>query len=113
VLDSNFGRATFPESISNRRQETGSLQFDARPQFDDLIRRDAKELGSVGRIALHPYTEVFTSQSFQAQVKPIYTLDEALTCALTANLQLDFGGNFSLNGVAPRTQLYTGLSQRF
>jgi hypothetical protein len=40
-------------------------------------------------------------------------LDEALTCALTPNLQLDFGGNFSLNGVAPRAQLYTGLSQRF
>ena len=31
-----------------------SLQFDARPHFDDTIRRDAKELGSVGRIALHP-----------------------------------------------------------
>jgi len=30
-----------------------------------------------------------------------------------ADLQLDFGGNFSLNGVPPRTQLYTGLSQRF
>ena len=59
------------------------------------------------------YTEVFTTQSFQGQEKPIYTLDEALTCALTPNLQLDFGGNFSLNGVAPRAQLYTGLSQRF
>jgi len=59
------------------------------------------------------YTEVFTSQSFQSQDKPIYTLDEALTCALTQNLQLDFGGNFSLNDVPPRTQLYTGLSQRF
>jgi hypothetical protein len=43
----------------------------------------------------------------------IYTLDAALTCALTAALQLDMGGNFSLNGVAPRAQLYTGLSQRF
>jgi hypothetical protein len=59
------------------------------------------------------YTEVFTSQSFQAREKPIYTLDEALTYALSPNLQLDLGGNFSLNGVVPRTQLYMGLSQRF
>lgn len=59
------------------------------------------------------FTEVFTTQSFQARDKPIYTLDEALTCALSANLQLDFGGNFTLNGVAPRAQFYTGLSQRF
>jgi hypothetical protein len=59
------------------------------------------------------YTEAFTSQSFQAGDKPFYTLDEALTCALTPTLQLDFGGNFSLNGVAPRAQLFIGLSQRF
>jgi hypothetical protein len=59
------------------------------------------------------YSEIFTTQSFQAQAKPIYTQDDALTCALTANLQLDFGGNFSLNGVALRAQLYAGLSQRF
>ncbi len=59
------------------------------------------------------YTEAFTTQAFRAQDKPIYTLDEALTCALTANLQLDFGGNFSLNDAAPRAQLYLGLSQRF
>ena len=43
----------------------------------------------------------------------VYTLDEALTYALSPNLQLDLGGNFSLNGVVPRTQLYMGLSQRF
>jgi hypothetical protein len=59
------------------------------------------------------YSEIFTTQSFQSSEKAVYTLDEALTCALSANLQLDFGGNFSLNGVAPRTQLYLGLSQRF
>jgi hypothetical protein len=59
------------------------------------------------------YTEVFTSQAFQSQDKSVYTLDEALTYALTPNLQLDFGGNFSLNSVPPRTQLYMGLSQRF
>jgi hypothetical protein len=59
------------------------------------------------------YSEVFTTQSFHAQYQPIYTLDEALTCALTPNLQLDFGGNFGLNGVTPRAQFYAGLSQRF
>ncbi|MGA2564728.1 MAG: transporter [Steroidobacteraceae bacterium] len=59
------------------------------------------------------YTEVFTTQSFQSANKPIYTFDEALTCALGPNLQLDFGGNFSANSQAPREQLYVGLSQRF
>lgn len=59
------------------------------------------------------FSEVFTTQSFQARARPIYTLDEALTFALSTNLQLDCGANLSLNGVAPRTQLYTGLSQRF
>ncbi|MFI4889513.1 MAG: transporter [Steroidobacterales bacterium] len=59
------------------------------------------------------FTEAFTTQSFQAHDKPVYTLDEALTCALGRNLQFDLGGNFSLNGAAPRIQLYTGLSQRF
>jgi hypothetical protein len=59
------------------------------------------------------FSEVFTAQSFQTREKPIYTLDEALTYALSPNLQLDCGANFSLNGVAPHTQLYTGLSQRF
>ena len=59
------------------------------------------------------YTEAFTTQSFHAGDRPIYTLDEAFTYALTPNLQLDFGGNFSLNDVAPRAQLYAGLSQRF
>jgi hypothetical protein len=59
------------------------------------------------------YTEAFTSRTFSAHNQPVYTLDEALTFAITPNLQLDFGGNFSLNAVAPRVQLYTGLSQRF
>src|SRR5208283_877729 len=59
------------------------------------------------------YGEIFTTQSFQTQYQSIYTLDAALTYALTPNMQLDFGGNFSLNGVAPRSQLYAGLSQRF
>jgi hypothetical protein len=59
------------------------------------------------------YTEIFTSEYFESQDSPVYTLDEALTYALTPNLQLDFGGNFGLNKVSPRTQLYAGLSQRF
>jgi Putative MetA-pathway of phenol degradation len=59
------------------------------------------------------YSEVFTTQSFKGGDKPIYTADAALTCALRSNLQLDFGGNFSLNNVGPQTQLYVGLSQRF
>jgi Putative MetA-pathway of phenol degradation len=59
------------------------------------------------------YAELFTNQSFRSQDKAVYTLDAALSCALTSNVQLDFGGNFSLNDVAPRTQLYAGLSQRF
>jgi len=59
------------------------------------------------------YSEAVTSQSSEARDRSVYTLDEALTCILVPNLQLDFGGNFSLNGVAPRAQLYTGLSQRF
>ena len=59
------------------------------------------------------YTEVFTTQSFETANKPIYTFDEALTCALGPNLQLDFGGNFSVNAQAPREQLYIGLSERF
>ena len=59
------------------------------------------------------YTEIFTTQSFQRGDKPIYTADEALTYAITPNLQLDFGTNISLNDVSPRAQVYTGLSQRF
>ena len=59
------------------------------------------------------YTEIFTSQPLDSSDKPVYTLDGAFTFALAANLQLDFGGNYSLNGIGPRIQLYTGLSQRF
>ena len=59
------------------------------------------------------YTEIFTSQYFGSHDSPVYTLDEALTYALTSNLQLDFGGNFGMNDVTPRIQLYAGLSQRF
>ena len=59
------------------------------------------------------YSEIFTSQYFEARDSAVYTLDEALTYAITPTLQLDIGGNFSVNRVAPKTQLYTGLSQRF
>lgn len=59
------------------------------------------------------YTEAYASRSAQAGSARVYTLDEALTYALAPNLQLDLGGNFSLNAVAPRTQLYLGISERF
>ncbi len=59
------------------------------------------------------YSEVFTTQSTQASDKPVYTWDEALTFAITPNLQFDFGGNFALNGAPLRIQTYAGLSQRF
>jgi hypothetical protein len=59
------------------------------------------------------YSEVFTTQSWETRAQPLYTLDEALTFALKSNVQVDFGGNFGLNGAAPKAQLYGGLSQRF
>jgi len=59
------------------------------------------------------YAEVFTTQSLQAHDPPIYTFDAALTYAVTPNWQVDYGGNWSLTGIGPRTQLYAGLSQRF
>jgi hypothetical protein len=60
-------------------------------------------------VALLPYVKLPTAQSGLGNGK----MDDALTYALTPNLQLDFGGNFGLNGAAPRAQLYGGLSQRF
>lgn len=59
------------------------------------------------------YGELYASRAWQASERPVYTLDSALTFAITPTLQWDFGGNFSLNGVAPRIQVYSGLSQRF
>jgi Putative MetA-pathway of phenol degradation len=38
------------------------------------------------------YTEIVASQYFESHDSPVYILDEALTYALTPNLQLDFGG---------------------
>jgi hypothetical protein len=51
--------------------------------------------------------------AFHAAFDVLVNVDEALTYTLTPNLQLDFGGNFGLNKVPPRAQLYAGLSQRF
>jgi hypothetical protein len=59
------------------------------------------------------YTEAYGSRTLQAGSAPVYTLDEAVTYAPGPNLQFDLGGNFSLNGAAPRVQLYLGISQRF
>jgi len=125
---------TAQSGLGNGRVEGGMIlpiSFSAPGGFTVIVMpegdylKDAAESGYHGALDFlinvsHPlhqrwtfYTEVFTTQSFQARERPIYTLDEALTYALTANWQLDFGGNFSLNSVAPRAQLYTGLSQRF
>jgi hypothetical protein len=59
------------------------------------------------------YAELYASRSFQPGDRNVYTFDTAMTFAWKPTLQLDFGGNFSLNGAGPRVQLYTGLSQRF
>jgi hypothetical protein len=113
------GGLIFPISIS----APGGFTVIVMPEGDYL--KNSADSGYHGALDFlinvsHPldkswtfYTEVFTTQSFQAREKPIYTLDEALTYALTPNWQLDFGGNLSLNDVAPRAQLYLGLSQRF
>jgi hypothetical protein len=50
---------------------------------------------------------------YGSEDSPIYTLDQAFTFALTPNLQIDFGGNFGLNSISPRNQVYAGISQRF
>jgi len=59
------------------------------------------------------YTEIYTTQYFESQDSAVYTFDAALTYALTPNVQIDFGGNFGLNKITPRDQVYAGLSQRF
>lgn len=59
------------------------------------------------------YAEIFASRDWQGGERPVYTLDCALTFAITPTLQWDLGNNLSLNGVAPRVQVYSGLSQRF
>jgi hypothetical protein len=117
--DSVEGGLILPISLS----APGGFTIIVMPEIDYL--KDTSDSGYHGVFDFlinvsHPltnrwtfYTEVYTSHSFQAQNTPIYTLDEAMTYALGPNLQLDFGGNFSLNSVAPRVQLYTGLSQRF
>jgi len=93
------------------------------PQIDDLKNASGAGYHAAFDFLInlsHPlnkrwtfYTEVFTTQSRQKTDKPIYTLDEALAFAITPNLQLDFGGNFGLNGAPPQIQPYVGLSQRF
>lgn len=101
----------------------GGFTIIVMPEADDL--RNAANNGSHAAFDFlinvsHPlskkwtfYSEVFTTQSAQKSDKPIYTLDEALTYALTPNLQLDFGANFGLNAAPPQFQPFVGLSQRF
>jgi hypothetical protein len=94
-----FKLPTAQSGLGNGRVEGGlilPISFSAPGGFTIIVMPEADYLKDVAGAGYH-----------------VYTLDEALTCALNPNLQLDFGGNFSLNGVAPRTQLYVGLSQRF
>jgi hypothetical protein len=125
---------TAQSGLGNGRVEDGvilPLSFSAPDSFTVIVMpegdylKDIADSGYHGAVDFlvnvsHPlnqrwtwYSEAFTSHSFQAQDRPLYTLDGALTCALKPNVQLDFGGNFSLNDVGPRAQLYAGLSQRF
>lgn len=59
------------------------------------------------------YGELYAAHPFESGARSFYTFDTALTLALTPTLQWDVGGNFALNGLAPRVQIYSGLSQRF
>jgi hypothetical protein len=125
---------TARSGLGNGKWEGGlilPISFSAPGGFTVIVMSEGDYLKSTGASGYHAafdflvnvshplderwtfYTEIFTSQSFEARDPSIYTLDEALTYALTPSLQLDFGGNFSLNHVAPRAQLYAGLSQRF
>jgi hypothetical protein len=113
------GGVVLPVGIS----APGGFTVVVMPQFDDL--KNTTGGGYHGAFDFlvnvsHPldkkwtlYTEVFTTQSFQSHDRPIYTFDSALTYLLTPTIQLDFGSNISLNDVAPQTQVYTGISQRF
>jgi hypothetical protein len=125
---------TAQSGLGNGRVEGGMilpLSFSAPDSFTVIVMpegdylKDSADSGYHGAVEFlvnvsHPldqrwtwYSELFTSHSFQVRDRPLYTLDGALTCALKPSVQLDFGGNFSLNGVGPRAQLYAGLSQRF
>ena len=59
------------------------------------------------------FNELYTAQPLKKGYARAFTLDEALTCLLSPSIQLDFGGNFALDSVSPRIELYAGLSQRF
>jgi hypothetical protein len=78
AVQSNFRGTAFPESISNRWQVAGSLQFDARAQFDDPIGRETEELGSVGRIVLHPGKKPAEQWIQSASPRTKGTTDEAV-----------------------------------
>ena len=59
------------------------------------------------------YGELFSALGTDSRIPPIYTLDAAVSYAVTDNLQLDIGTNVGLNRAAPNLQLYTGIAQRF
>src|ERR1700687_5698194 len=78
AVQSNFRGTAFPESISNRWQVAGSLQFDARAQFDDPIGRETEELGSVGSIVFHPGKKPAEQGIQSASPRTKGTTDEAV-----------------------------------
>ncbi len=125
---------TAQSGLGNGRVEGGliaPLSFSAPHDFTVIVMPEADYLKNAAQSGYHiafdflvnvshpldkrwtSYAELFTTQSLQAHDPPIYTFDAAMTYAVTPNWQVDFGGNWSLNGIGPRTQLYAGLSQRF
>jgi hypothetical protein len=59
------------------------------------------------------YAELFTTRSFEHAVAPVYTVDTAVSFAISPRLQWDMGANFKIAGTVPGAQVYTGLSRRF
>lgn len=59
------------------------------------------------------YAELFTTRSFEHAVAPVYTVDTAVSFAISPRLQWDMGANFKIAGTVPGAQIYTGLSRRF
>ena len=125
---------TAPQSLGNRALEGGLILPIAvtapggftvvfMPEGDYLKNSPADGYHTVFDFLInvsHPldkrwtlFSEIYTAQPLKTGYSRVFTLDEALTCLLRPSIQLDFGGNFALNSVTPRIQLYAGLSQRF
>ncbi len=59
------------------------------------------------------YGELYSALGTDKRTPAVYTLDGAVSYALTDTVQLDAGVNVGLNRNAPNLQVYTGVSQRF